>query len=150
MPTSPTPVSALPTPPSRDDPSNFAGRADAFLGALPTFRTEANALASNAYANAVEAEADATTATTQAAAAAASAAAASNSALSAASYASASLWVSGTTYALGAVVYSPVTQALYRRTVAGAGTTDPSLDGTNWAAVVSGKLTARSLYFARL
>jgi len=45
----------------------------------------------------------------------------------------ASLWVSGTTYAVGDLVRSPVTGFLYRRRTAGAGTTDPSADGTNWA-----------------
>lgn len=39
------PITALPTPPSRDDPTNFSSRADAFLAALPTFATEANVLA---------------------------------------------------------------------------------------------------------
>lgn len=38
-------ISALPEAPSRAQPSTFADRADAFLAALPTFRTEANALA---------------------------------------------------------------------------------------------------------
>ena len=38
-------ITALPTPPSRQDPANFAVRADAFLGALPTFATETNAVA---------------------------------------------------------------------------------------------------------
>ena len=38
------PITALPTPPSRSDSANFATRADAFLGALPTFATEANTL----------------------------------------------------------------------------------------------------------
>lgn len=38
-------ISALPTPPSTSNPSTFATLADAFLAALPTFRTEANALA---------------------------------------------------------------------------------------------------------
>ena len=38
-------ITALPTPPSRTDAANFSARADAFLGALPTFGTEANALA---------------------------------------------------------------------------------------------------------
>lgn len=38
-------ITALPDPPSRADPANFSTEADAFLGALPTFVTEANALA---------------------------------------------------------------------------------------------------------
>ena len=39
-------ISPLPTPPSRSDaPQEFADRADAFLGALPGFRAEANAQA---------------------------------------------------------------------------------------------------------
>lgn len=40
-----TPVTDLPTPPSRTDPTNFAVRADAFLAALPQFQTELNDLA---------------------------------------------------------------------------------------------------------
>lgn len=44
-------ITALPTPPTRDDPDNFAQRADTFLAALPDFATQANALA-------VEVEAD--------------------------------------------------------------------------------------------
>ena len=43
------------------------------------------------------------------------------------------VWVSGTTYAAGNVRYSPVDFYVYRRKTAGAGTTDPSLDTTNWA-----------------
>lgn len=38
------PMTPLPTPPSRDNPGTFATLADAFLGALPLFQTEANAL----------------------------------------------------------------------------------------------------------
>lgn len=39
-------ISALPTPPSRSQsPDTFSTDADAFLGALPTFRTQANAQA---------------------------------------------------------------------------------------------------------
>lgn len=37
-------ITALPTPPSRSDPANFATRGDAFMSALPTFAAEANAL----------------------------------------------------------------------------------------------------------
>mgnify|MGYP000028122242 CR=1 FL=1 len=36
------PITSLPTPPSRTDAANFNARADAFLGALPTFASEMN------------------------------------------------------------------------------------------------------------
>lgn len=61
------PITALPTPPSRDDPANFSSRADAFLGALPAFGTEANALASDVTTKQSTASTAATTATTKAA-----------------------------------------------------------------------------------
>ena len=38
-------ITPLPTPPTRQDPVNFPARGDAFLGALPQFQVEANALA---------------------------------------------------------------------------------------------------------
>lgn len=68
-------ITALPTPPSRSDaPDLFSARGDAFLGALPTFRTEANAQAdytdarvSAAFAAGLEnAATNAATATTKA------------------------------------------------------------------------------------
>lgn len=37
-------ITALPTPPNRSDPINFAARGDALLSALPVFVTDANAL----------------------------------------------------------------------------------------------------------
>lgn len=40
-----TTITPLPDPPSRADPANFAARGDAFLGALPDFVTETNAVA---------------------------------------------------------------------------------------------------------
>jgi hypothetical protein len=112
-------ITPLPTPPSRDDPTNFATRADAFLGALPDFATEANALAVDVNADAVAAAADAA----DAVAAAAAATAAAN----------VTKWVSGTTYTEGVVVWSPITYLSYRRKSTGGGTTDPSADSTNWA-----------------
>lgn len=114
-------ITALPTPPSRDDPATFATRADAFLGALPTFASEANALASAVNTDEI--------------AAAASAAAAATSASSAAASANVTKWISGTTYTEGANVWSPITYLTYRRKTTGAGTTDPSADSTNWAQV---------------
>lgn len=59
MPTAPTPHTALPAAPSTDDPANFDTEADAFVGALETFGDQMDALATNAYNNAVEANADA-------------------------------------------------------------------------------------------
>lgn len=48
----PATITTLPTPPSRTDPSTFSTKADAFLGALPTFGTECNALAAEVTTNA--------------------------------------------------------------------------------------------------
>ena len=54
------PITALPTPPSRTDAANFNVRAEAFLGALPTFVTQANALATETNGYATNAAASAT------------------------------------------------------------------------------------------
>ena len=40
-------ITLLPDPPSRANPSDFANKADLFLGALPTFAVEANTLATD-------------------------------------------------------------------------------------------------------
>lgn len=114
------PISALPTPPSRNNPANFSTQADAFLGALPTFANEANALAVEAQQSVIDAQA------------AASAAIAG---------ANAPRWVSGTTYTQGTIVWSPITFLSYRRKTNGAGTTDPSADTTNWQLASSGDVT---------
>lgn len=97
-------ITALPTPPSRQDPANFALRADDFLGALPLFATEANATAtavnssassaatsaSNSASSATQASASATSASAQAVASAASATASATSATASANSATAS------------------------------------------------------------
>lgn len=112
------PITNLPTPPTRSDPVNFNSRADAFLKALPAFATEANALQNDVNAKQSAAATSATNAL------ASENAAAANS--------GATIWVSGTTYAIGNVRFSPTTYLSYRRKTAGAGTTDPSADSTNW------------------
>jgi hypothetical protein len=86
-------ITALPTPPSRDDPTNFSARGDAFLGALPAFATEANALAVDVNADAVAAAADA-----------ADAQAAAVAAIGAANYKGD--YAAGTTYQVGQSVSS--------------------------------------------
>ncbi len=63
------------------------------------------------------------------------------SAANAAMSAGATVWVSGTTYAIGDTRYSPITNQIYRRKTAGAGTTDPSSDSTNWALVMLDAVT---------
>ncbi len=119
-------VTALPTPvPQRSDPVNFAARADAFLTALPTFGTECNALQADVNAKQTAAATSATNAATSETNAAASATAAGVSSQVVA-------WVSGTTYAVGNVRYSPANFRTYRRITAGAGTTDPGSDSANW------------------
>lgn len=123
-------ITALPTAPVRSDSTTFESRADALMTALPTLVTEVNAAtaALTADANAAVAAADA-----DAIAAAASAAAALASQLAAAASSVATVWVSGTTYAVGDVRYSPTDFLAYRRKTSGGGTTDPASDGTNWA-----------------
>lgn len=53
--TAPPTIDALPTPPSTADAANFDSRADGFLGALPAFATQTDAVAANVYANAQDA-----------------------------------------------------------------------------------------------
>lgn len=86
------------------------------------------AIAQASYDNALDAQANAV------AVAANTAAVAANAALAALA-AGATLWVIGTTYAIGDRCYSPANGLVYRRLTAGAGTTDPSADGTNWQIV---------------
>ena len=157
------PISALPSPPSRQDPANFADEADAFLGALPDFGTETNALADymeNTTAAAAEASAtaaatSATNSANSATGAATSATNAANSATVAANSAASAggvLWISGTSYAVGYVVYSPINFQNYRCIQATSGTTDPSLDDVNWVSLAgtpftTGKAIAMAIVF---
>jgi len=127
------PITALPTPPSRQDPTNFNDRADAFLGALPLFQTEANTLQTEVNAKEVAANTSAVNAAA--------------SELAAANTSSATIWVSGTTYTVGQNRFSPINFLTYRRKTAGAGTTDPSLDATNWQLLTGlGNTTLQAVY----
>jgi len=103
---------------------------DALLGALAGFVSGVNSIATVTYNNAVDCFSNASAASASASAAAASASAAAASA-------STTIWVSGTTYAIGNVRFSPINFLTYRRKTAGAGTTDPSADGTNWQLITA-------------
>lgn len=114
-----------PSAPSRaDSPSTFATDADAFVAWMATNASEMAAVI--AWINSTAAQASIDAATASAAATASS------------SSANAVRWVSGTTYAQDVVVISPSNYLSYRRKTAGAGTTDPSLDSTNWASLTAG------------
>jgi hypothetical protein len=130
-----TPISNLPTPPSRQEPSTFSERADAFLGALPTFGTETNAAGDYIDAKGIEVDAAAATAATSASAAATSATNAQAAQTAAEAAADATLWVSGTSYVVGDVVYSPSTYFTYRSKAIQTSTTDPASDSTNWVLI---------------
>ncbi len=110
---------------------------DFFATDLPTFVSEANALETAVDADKTAAAASASAASSSASAANISANEANAAASSAVAVSGATVWISGTTYALYDTVISPSDYQTYRRKIAGAGTTDPSADYTNWERINS-------------
>lgn len=124
--TPPPVITPTPTPaPQRGDRATFSGRVDAFIMWLTTAVGQFAALSTNVYNNAVDAFNSAVNAATSAANAASQANAAQ-------AVVGVQPWVSGTNYAVNTTVISGVNAQTYRRIVAGAGTTDPANDQTNW------------------
>lgn len=124
-------ITKLPPAPQRTDPGNFPQKGDALMSALDPMVTQINAAIDGL--NKVDAE------ITKAQDASTSAIAAAGVAQS---VAGASLWVSGSSYPLGAVAISLVNfQAYRKRTATSSGTTDPSSDSVNWRIIASGSNT---------
>lgn len=116
-------ITPLPTPPTRQDSSNFNDRADEFLGALPLFQQEANGLAIDVQSSANEVEI---------------------ARQAVVSVANVTKWVSGNTYTEGAAVWSPVNGIAYRKITSSiGGTVDPSDDTTNYKSITD---SAGSIY----
>ena len=124
----PIPPAGLPLPDPADRATFSARKLEQLRWANNEYSTGSKALADASYENALDAQANAV------AVAADALVVAANTAL-AASYAGATVWVSGTTYVIGDTRWSPLDSRVYRRKTAGAGTTDPSADATNWAYV---------------
>jgi len=136
-----------PDAPTRQQPSTFSTRADAFLSWMVTFKGELTTAVSWLSTTASTVSTDATTASDAVSAAAANVVAASGFADSAsdfadsasdfadnaASAAGATVWVSAAAYTAGDGVSSPVDFQTYRAKLTHTGVaTDPSADATNW------------------
>lgn len=134
----PPTITALPPAPDPTTPiAEFDAKAYTWSAALAAHSGQISAVASNVYANALEAEADGIFAEQQALSALSSKNAAETAAVAASAVSGATLWASGS-YATGAVVWSPVNGQNYRRKApGGASPTDPSADPTNWYSLIS-------------
>jgi hypothetical protein len=142
-----------PAPEPTDSTGQFNAKAFSWVASLDDFTTEANALSVTVNNTAAAAANSATLAATSAgnaatqvtlaanqvtlaAAQATQAGTFANTALthaqSAAAATNAPLWVTGTTYAVGSLVYSLVNGRIYRSKSAFTSTVNPALDPTNW------------------
>ena len=137
----PTPITALPAPPSTSDPANFDERADAFLGALPAFGQELNRAAQTTHANAAEAteqmRQELAAASTARQAAQDAAASAAQHAASASQASHARSWAAGQAWQVNDVVWG-VSQpgVLYRCIAAHSGSsTAPEADAAHWVSI---------------
>lgn len=131
-----TTITALPTPPTRQDPDNFADRADTFLAALPTFVTETNALGSELNAAsiaAVNAEIDATN----------SAAAA----VAAANFKGSWSFLSGS-LSIPSSVYHNESVWLLLTNLSNVATSEPSVTNTDWLEISSNNAVGSVAFFA--
>jgi hypothetical protein len=137
-------MSLTPLPPLDRTSVGFRASLDNFfLVLLPAFCTEFNSALASIITYVATCTTKAADASASQAAAAISEANAAGSASAAAAGAGVALWVSGTSYtAYSSVVVSPLDHRSYRRIISGAGTTDPSVDTTNWILISWGVFPA--------
>lgn len=137
MATTPPTIDPAPTPaPQRGDRATFSSRVDAFVTWLTAAVAQFGAVATNVYANAVDAFNQAVAAAASAVSSATSATQAQQYAAGAAASAGATVWNSATAYAQYAAVFDPtpgVLRAYRHTTTSGASATPPSADPTNWS-----------------
>lgn len=133
------PITVTPVFPDRTlGPALFEPAADQFYRDIVTAVPQMNSLEVNVNAKEVSAASAASVASIKAGSAVTSAAQALSSSSQAAAAAlsavgAAPMWVSGTAYAAGQTVWSPISFRTYRRKTTGAGTTDPSIDNSKWS-----------------
>ena len=133
-PVTPPTMTAPPLAPDRSDRATFSPRATAWADfQKDTLVPEVQAAINNAFTNATSAHESAEAAELAETGAEEARDAAQINAQAAAASAGATAWVSGTTYAVGDRRWSLLNGQVYRRRTAGAGTTDPRDDPTNWA-----------------
>ena len=118
--------------------STFRADVDTFFATdLPAFSVAAEAARVTIESDVVLSANNVTSSATQALTAANAAISASSAALTA----GAVIWITGLTYAIGDLRFSPTTYMVYRRKTVGAGSTDPASDSTNWAPSATGFAT---------
>lgn len=126
-------IPGLGTPPLTTNPTGFDANADqlygvdlpAVIASMNTFKDEANVVAGEVNTNASNAATSAGNSSDFADLSEAAKVAAQNAA-------NATLWVSGGPFVAGDVRYAPSNYKSYRCKISNSGTTDPSLDITNW------------------
>lgn len=134
MPITPVPIPSAPPAPSRNDPATFEDRNDAAVEyQFETLPAAINQQAEATYQNALEGAQAASEAGIARSAAEGFAQDAQTAAAAAAATVGAQEWQSGHAYAVGEAVWSPINMQTYRRSTAGTGSIDPSLDADNWA-----------------
>jgi hypothetical protein len=133
-----TTIPVLSTPPSRSDPTNFAPRGDTFLGELPGWGADVNTVGTEINNTATAVNVDASAAAASAVLSNAAKVQAEQAVLAATAVSGATKWVSGTSYAEGAVAWSPINGQNYRRkSPGGVSTTDPTADPSGWYSLIS-------------